>query len=114
MDTAGWAWVIVNGSDADYWEEEAELDRWMDAGSPPAHEWRGEPAPEVPSRPGSVEVPERALTVTREVAAALLSVSTDTLDRHVIPHLRVLTVGRRQVIPVTELQAFVNDRAARR
>ncbi len=117
MDTEGWAWVIVKGDDSDYWEEEARIDRWMDAGSPPVEEWEdtGQPTPsvEMPQQPKPVTVPSVALAVTRKQAADLLSMSPDHFERHVLPELRVMQVSRKQLIPVVALQDYVNQKSAR-
>ena len=117
MDLEGWAWVLTHGDDSEYWEEAAEIDAWIEAGAPPVEEWeaqkRGDPPKALPSATQDVAVPERALTVSREVAAALLSISADTFERHVLPELRVVQIGRRQLVPVMELQEFVNSKAAR-
>jgi len=73
----------------------------------------GTPAPPVPIAPTAVDVPAIALTVSREQAAALLSISVDTFERRVLPELRVVQVGRRQLVPVRELESWVSSRSAR-
>jgi hypothetical protein len=52
------------------------------------------------------------LALSREEAAASLSVSIDYLDEHVMPELRVVRVGRRKLIPVKELERWIADNAA--
>ena len=71
------------------------------------------PPPTIPTPPKTIEVPAVALTVGVDEAAALLSVSPDTFERHVLPELRVVQIGRRKLIPVRELEDFVNRRRAR-
>jgi excisionase family DNA binding protein len=53
-----------------------------------------------------------ALAVSREQAAALLSVSVDYLDKRVIPDLRVVSKGRKVLIPVRELERWLEKHAA--
>jgi hypothetical protein len=117
MDTKDWAWAVTHGDDSEYWQEEAEIQAWIEAGAPPVEEWEAEKRAEkpkpIPTGPTGVAVPERALTVSHAVAAELLSVSADTFKRHVLPHVRVVQIGRRQMIPVMELQEYVNRNAAR-
>jgi excisionase family DNA binding protein len=54
-----------------------------------------------------------ALALTIEQACAALSVSWDTWREHVEPDMRLVRIGRRKLVPVTELQAWL-DRHARR
>ena len=55
--------------------------------------------------------PRLALNV-REAAAAL-GVSWDTFHENVEPDLRIVRVGSRKLIPVTELQRWLDDNAER-
>ena len=55
--------------------------------------------------------PRQALSPVE--AAEALGISRDTLDRYVLPHLRVVRVGRRVLIPVRELERWVEESAAR-
>lgn len=59
-----------------------------------------EPAPLVPR-----------LALSPDECAAALGVSRDYLDEHVMPELRVVRRGRRKLIAVRELEAWL-DRAA--
>ena len=52
-----------------------------------------------------------ALGVTE--AAASIGVSRDTFERHVLGELRVVRVGRRIVIPVRELERYLERTASR-
>lgn len=53
------------------------------------------------------------LALSPDEAAAALGVSRDTLERHVLPELRVVRRGRRVLIAVTELQRWLDANAAR-
>ena len=48
-----------------------------------------------------------------ESAAAAIEMSRSTFERHVLPQLRVVRVGRRIIIPVPELQKWLDRNAAR-
>ena len=91
--------------DYDHWREVFDLEDLI-AGEAPA-------APALPSKPSPVTVPAVALALSREAAAASLGVSEDTFDRHVVPHLRVVPVGTRRLIPVRELERYLESKAAR-
>jgi hypothetical protein len=54
-------------------------------------------------------VPRMALT--REEAAASLSMSLDSFERHVQPTLRLIRVGRMRLVPVTELARWCDQHA---
>jgi len=43
----------------------------------------------------------------------MLGVSVDMLERHVLPEIRVVPVGRRVLVPVAELERFVERNAVR-
>ena len=51
------------------------------------------------------------LTLTRIEAAMALGVSTDFFDEHVVPHIRMLRIGRRRLIPVREIERFIDKHA---
>ena len=57
-------------------------------------------------------LPERQLLRPDE-AAAWLGISRDTFDERVLPRLRVVHLGRLRLIPVAELEGWI-DREARR
>lgn len=63
-------------------------------------------------KPGPVIglVPRLALSKTE--AAEALGVSVDYLDEHVMPDLRVVRRGRRRLIPVSELERWLERSAA--
>jgi excisionase family DNA binding protein len=48
------------------------------------------------------------LAISREEASEQLGVSLDTFERHVQPHLRTVRVGRRILVPVASLEAFLS------
>lgn len=115
MDDDRFAWVrqqseVIDSDHPDY-ETLIELDdveRWIAEGAPSP-----DPAPPIPTTPKAVEVPAVALCVSRDEAATLLSVSPDHFERHVLPDLRVVQLGRRQVIRVRDLEDFLAAKAAR-
>jgi hypothetical protein len=52
------------------------------------------------------------LTLSKAEAAASLGVSVDFLESHVMPDLRVIRKGRLVLIPVRELERWVDLNAA--
>ena len=56
-------------------------------------------------------VPRLALSV--EEACAALGVSWDFWSEHVAPELRIVRRGRRKLVPVSELQRFLEHNAER-
>lgn len=46
-------------------------------------------------------------------AALAVGVSRDSFERYVLPELRVVRIGRRLVIPLKELDRWVDRNAAR-
>jgi hypothetical protein len=57
------------------------------------------------------ELPRLALT--RQEAAAAIGVSTDSFERHVQPELRLVRRGRLRLVPVRELERWLDANAAR-
>ena len=55
----------------------------------------------------------KRLTLTRAEAAAALGVSGDHFKRHVLPDLRIVRSGRLRLIPLPELERWVEQHAAR-
>lgn len=51
------------------------------------------------------------LGLTREEAAAALGMSLDSFERHVQPTLRMVRRGRMRVVPVVELQRWLEANA---
>jgi hypothetical protein len=69
---------------------------------------KGRPAPSARMRPIA------PLLVKREEAAKLLGFGcVDTFERHVQPHLRLVRVGSLVLVPVRELERWVEENAAR-
>ena len=56
------------------------------------------------------EVPRFALT--RAEAAASLGMSLDSFERYVQPHVRLIRVGSLRLVPVGEVERWVDDNAA--
>ena len=62
-----------------------------------------------------VDTPSRAhrtLALSIEEAAEALSISRDSFERHIMPQLRVVRVGRRLLIPIRELEQWLEHDAA--
>jgi hypothetical protein len=54
------------------------------------------------------------VALTREEAATSLGMgSVDSFERYVQPHVRMIRRGRLRLVPVTELQRWVEDNAER-
>jgi excisionase family DNA binding protein len=52
------------------------------------------------------------LALSIEDAARVLSVSRDSFERHVMKELRLVRVGRRLLVPVRELDRWLEHRSA--
>jgi hypothetical protein len=50
--------------------------------------------------------------LTKKRAADELSMSIDTFERHVQPDLKLVRVGRKVLVPVTELELWLKRKAA--
>jgi hypothetical protein len=61
------------------------------------------------ARAAGAKVPRLALTKVE--AAEALGVSVDFLEQHVMPELRVIRRGRRRLIPVLELERWIDESA---
>jgi hypothetical protein len=53
------------------------------------------------------------LALTREEAAAAIGMSLDSFERHVQPTLRLVRLGRMRLIPVRELDRWLDENASR-
>ena len=53
------------------------------------------------------------IVLSKPQAAAALSMSVDSFERHVQADLRVIRRGRLRLYPVTELERWANDNAER-
>lgn len=58
-----------------------------------------------------VEQPTAKLALSKVEAAEALSISVDTFERCVQPDIRVTRVGRRVIVPVSELAAWLERNA---
>jgi excisionase family DNA binding protein len=54
-----------------------------------------------------------SLALGVDEAAAAIGVSRDTFERHVLADLHVVRVGRRVVVPVRELERYLERVASR-
>ncbi len=55
---------------------------------------------------------DRPMALSLDEAADSLSISRDSFERHVAPELRLLSVGRRVVVPVSEIERWIGLHAA--
>jgi hypothetical protein len=53
-----------------------------------------------------------ALAISREEAADRLGVSLDSFERHIQPQLHTVRAGRRILVPVRALEAFLTGPAS--
>src|ERR687892_515612 len=74
-------------------------------------------SPEKPRSHRNGSTPREALgprlAVSPDEAAAILGVSRDYFDEHVIGELRVVRRGRRILVPLAELERWLDRSAAR-
>ena len=56
------------------------------------------------------EVPRLALT--RAEAARSLGMSLDSFERHVQPELRLVRMGKLRLVPIRELERWLDEHAA--
>lgn len=52
------------------------------------------------------------LLVSVDEAARLLGISRDTFDRRVMDEIKLVTIGRRLLVPVDELRAYIDAHKA--
>jgi hypothetical protein len=64
-------------------------------------------------KPGTTVTPVPRLALTPLEAAVALGVSRDYFDEHVLPELRVVRRGRRKLVPIRELERWLERSAAR-
>jgi hypothetical protein len=53
------------------------------------------------------------LALTREEAAAAIGMSLDSFERHVQPTLRLCRLGRIRLVPIRELERWLDENAER-
>jgi hypothetical protein len=63
--------------------------------------------------PPTVVSPIPRVTLTKSDAAIALGVSVDSLERYVLPSLKVIRRGRLILIPVSEIRRWAADTAER-
>jgi len=54
----------------------------------------------------------RPLLVNRREASQLCGMSIDSFRRHIEPDCRIIRVGSMRLIPISELEKWIDDRAA--
>lgn len=62
-------------------------------------------------RPEIAPIPRLALS--RSEAAAALGISLDSFERYVQPSLRVVRLGRMRLVPISELERWLDEYAER-
>lgn len=70
-------------------------------------------SPALPSTADAARASGLRLALSKVEAAATLGVSVDFLEAHVLPELRVVYRGRRRLIPVRELERWLDVSACR-
>jgi hypothetical protein len=55
--------------------------------------------------------PVPRLALTREEAAAALGMSLDSFERYVQPTMRLVRLGRMRLVPVRELERWLDENA---
>ncbi len=53
------------------------------------------------------------LALTREEAAASIGMGLDSFERHVQPSIRLVRLGRMRLVPILELERWLDDNAQR-
>lgn len=53
------------------------------------------------------------LSLSRAEAAASYGLSLRAFEEHVQPHLKLVYVGRRRLVPISELERFLAEQARR-
>ncbi|HEV2060331.1 MAG TPA: hypothetical protein VGR11_13325 [Solirubrobacteraceae bacterium] len=57
--------------------------------------------------------PIRRLAFTHEEPATTVGMSLDSFERHVQPTLRLVRLGRMRLVPIGELERWLDDNANR-
>ena len=58
-----------------------------------------------------LEAPVPRLALSKPEAAAAIGVGPDYFEEHVAPALRIVRVGRRKLVPITELERWLSEHA---
>jgi excisionase family DNA binding protein len=61
---------------------------------------------------GRIRPPVPRLALSIEEAAASIGIDRSTFYERVLPHIRVVREGRRVLVPVRELEAYLDRNAA--
>jgi hypothetical protein len=61
----------------------------------------------------TVAITAPAVAVTRGTAAQMLGMSLTTFEQHVQPHIKLIRRGRLRLVPVRELERWVEQNARR-
>jgi hypothetical protein len=83
--------------------------------SPTTHPWRLHPDDrDAIARKVASLIAERPphLALRLGAAAGALGVSHDHFRKHIAPELRIVRRGRVQIVPITELQRWMNEHAS--
>jgi excisionase family DNA binding protein len=51
------------------------------------------------------------IAMSKQEAASALGVSIDFFDEHIVRDLRMVRVGRRRLVPIAELERWLDDHA---
>jgi hypothetical protein len=117
---------IGDPGNEEFWREQVEIDRWMDAGCPDVDDWLAEhklpprPPPKPRARPrrkASNALPPSELvhlyTLSKAQAGVMMGVSEDWIQEHVMPYVKTIREGRLVLIDAVDLQRFIHDKAGR-
>lgn len=109
----GWHWILSRPDevmerdhpDYEYWQEAADIERWIAEGAHPPADTAEPPEGEAPPTP-----PHLCLAVTKAQAGELLGgKSVDWIEKHVLPHVATLRPSRSVLIPTSELERWVSE-----
>jgi hypothetical protein len=67
----------------------------------------------VNEREEAATAPIPRLALTREEAAAAIGIRIDSFERHVQPTIRMVRRGRLRLVPVAELERWLDENAER-
>ncbi len=111
--------IIGEDGGADYWREQIEIDRWMDAGCPPVDDWlAGRKSPARPRRKTANALPPSELVhmqmwTTTQAGTMLGGMSEDWIEQHVLPYVKTIVAGRTTLIDADDLVRWRKEKAAR-
>jgi hypothetical protein len=115
-ERAGAINALVNGSSAEWADEQVRIDAWIDAECPPVEDWLAG-RPTKPERTKTTLPPselQHLLALTKSQAGQLLGgKSEDWIEKYVLPHVKTVRQSRSVLIPATELQRFVHESASK-